>query len=324
MLWPGTAASLGVQSCGTGKKSGPRVSGEKRAEDGLPSRRSMRSVTVKETALGLRSGSLASTGETTRSSCASMMWVSRSIDEIFCAKDASNSERLARAENGELGNGEAEGSAEEDVGGKVGLIGDAGKADERGRAVGYIGNPAMVAIAMSEYGGNGKGGGGVTGRKAGIDAGVRYMTVEEGVVERTGGWDVGRTEAPRRNFQDDVKDGAVGVGFAGEEGGFFRVGIVSEMTDNEEGCRNNSDFTGGDGTGEDVVESVKARGAAEVARVMGIGDEEGRGYAGYGKCWEPLMAFGEPHGKKPDVFLVFQEIMREGAVGDVALCSGWW
>jgi hypothetical protein len=48
----------------------------------------MRSLTVKETALGLRSGSLASKGETTRSSCASKMWVSRLIEEIFCAKDA--------------------------------------------------------------------------------------------------------------------------------------------------------------------------------------------------------------------------------------------
>lgn len=77
-----------------------------------------------------------------------------------------------RSENGELGNSEAEGGAEEDVGGKVGLIGDAGEADERGRAVGYKGNPAMAAIAMREDGGNGKRGGGVAGRKAGIDAGV--------------------------------------------------------------------------------------------------------------------------------------------------------
>jgi len=323
VLWPGTAASLGVQSCGTGKKSGPRVSGEKRAEDGLPSRRSMRSVTVKETALGLRSGSLASTGETTRSSCASMMWVSRSIDEIFCAKDASNSERLARAENGELGNGEAEGSAEEDVGGKVGLIGDAGKADERSRTVGYIGNPAMAAIAMREDSGNGKRGGGVAGRKTSIDPGVRHVTAEEGVVERAGGRDVRRTETMRRNFQDNIKDGTIGVGLTSEEGGLFRVGIVSEVPDCEEGRGNDGDFACSDGAGEDVVESVECRGAAEVADVMGISDDKGRGHAGYGERWEPLMALGEPRGKKPDVSLILEKIMRKGAVGDIALRSRW-
>jgi len=49
-----------LQSCGSGKKVKPRVSGEKRAEDVLPSWRSMQSLAVKETALGLRSGSLAS------------------------------------------------------------------------------------------------------------------------------------------------------------------------------------------------------------------------------------------------------------------------
>jgi len=43
-----------------GKKVRPRASGEKRAEDVLPSWRSMRSLAVKETALGLGSGSLAS------------------------------------------------------------------------------------------------------------------------------------------------------------------------------------------------------------------------------------------------------------------------
>jgi hypothetical protein len=42
-----------------GQRVRPRVSGEKGAEDVLPSWRSMRSLTVKETALGLRSGSLA-------------------------------------------------------------------------------------------------------------------------------------------------------------------------------------------------------------------------------------------------------------------------
>jgi len=48
-----------------GQKVRSRGSGEKRAEDELPSWRSMRSLTVKETALGLRSGSFARKGETT-------------------------------------------------------------------------------------------------------------------------------------------------------------------------------------------------------------------------------------------------------------------
>jgi hypothetical protein len=204
------------------------------------------------------------------------------------------------------------------------LVGDAREADERGRAVGYIGNPAMVAIAMREDGGNSKGGGGVTGRKAGIDAGVRYVTVEEGVVERAGRQDVRRAETPRGNFQDNVKDGTVGIGFPGEEGGLFRIGIVSEVPDYEEGCGDEGDFTGGDGTGEDIVERVKGGGAAEVPGVVGIRDEEGRGHSGDSEGWEPLMTIGELHGKQPDVFLILEEISGEGAVGDVALCSRWW
>ena len=55
---------LGCAVLWVGQKVKPRVSGEKRAEDVLPSWRSVQSLTVKETTLGLRSGSLASNGET--------------------------------------------------------------------------------------------------------------------------------------------------------------------------------------------------------------------------------------------------------------------
>src|SRR6266403_1144899 len=48
VLWPGTAGVLGVQSCYVGQKVKPRVSGEKRAEDVLPSWRSMQGLTVKK------------------------------------------------------------------------------------------------------------------------------------------------------------------------------------------------------------------------------------------------------------------------------------
>lgn len=200
------------------------------------------------------------------------------------------------------------------------MSGDAREADERGRAVGYIGHPAMVAIAMRKHSGNGKGGGGMTGRKAGIDTGARYMTVEEGIVEKAGGRDVRRTQAPRRYLQHYVKDGAVGVGFTGEEGGFPRVGIVAEMSDHQKGCGNDGDFSCGDASGERVVEGFESGGAAEIGRVVGISDDEGRSRTRYGEGGEPLMAFGKPHGKQPDVFLVLEEISREGAVGDVALC----
>ena len=57
---------LGRAVLWVGQRVRRRVSGEKRAEDVLPSWRSMQSLTVKETALGLRSGGLASKGETTR------------------------------------------------------------------------------------------------------------------------------------------------------------------------------------------------------------------------------------------------------------------
>jgi hypothetical protein len=63
MLWRGTAAVLGVQSVGSDEVRSRR-SGEKRAEDVLPSWRSMRSLAIKEMAQGLPSGSLAANGET--------------------------------------------------------------------------------------------------------------------------------------------------------------------------------------------------------------------------------------------------------------------
>jgi hypothetical protein len=61
---------LAWDRCGLGRavlyvaqKVRPRASGKKRAEDALPSWRSMRSLAVKVTGLGLRSGNLAANGE---------------------------------------------------------------------------------------------------------------------------------------------------------------------------------------------------------------------------------------------------------------------
>src|SRR6266436_1502827 len=48
----------------------------------------MRSLANKETALGLRSGSLASNGETSARACSPRMWVSRRIEEFLSAKRA--------------------------------------------------------------------------------------------------------------------------------------------------------------------------------------------------------------------------------------------
>src|SRR6266478_7329010 len=48
----------------------------------------MRSLANKETALGLRSGSLASNGETSARACPPRMWVSRRIEEFLSAKRA--------------------------------------------------------------------------------------------------------------------------------------------------------------------------------------------------------------------------------------------
>jgi hypothetical protein len=64
VAWNRCGLGRAVQQAGQMVKRG--VSGETGAEDELPSWRSMQSLTVKETALGLRSGSLASNGETTR------------------------------------------------------------------------------------------------------------------------------------------------------------------------------------------------------------------------------------------------------------------
>jgi hypothetical protein len=54
---PGTAAVLGVQSCTSKRRLDPA-----RAEDALPSWRSMRNLTVKEITRGVRSGSFAENG----------------------------------------------------------------------------------------------------------------------------------------------------------------------------------------------------------------------------------------------------------------------
>jgi hypothetical protein len=91
---------LGLAVLSVGQRVRLRVSGEKRAEDVLPSWRSMQSLTVKETALGLRSGGFASKGETTKSSCASRKQVSRGIERHFCAKGAGAKRQFARLKSG--------------------------------------------------------------------------------------------------------------------------------------------------------------------------------------------------------------------------------
>src|SRR5258708_13786709 len=57
----------------------------------------MRSLAFKETALGPRSGSLASHGETSARACSLRMWVSRRIEKFFCAKRAAAIRKSARS-----------------------------------------------------------------------------------------------------------------------------------------------------------------------------------------------------------------------------------
>jgi hypothetical protein len=68
-----------------GQEVSLRESGEKGTEEVLPFLRSTRSLAFKETALGLRSGSPASHGETSARACSPRMYVSRRIEKLFWA-----------------------------------------------------------------------------------------------------------------------------------------------------------------------------------------------------------------------------------------------
>src|SRR5712692_3565383 len=57
----------------------------------------MRSLALKETALGLGFGSLASSGETSARACSLRMWMSRRIEKFFCAKRATAIRKSARS-----------------------------------------------------------------------------------------------------------------------------------------------------------------------------------------------------------------------------------
>src|SRR5258708_34863218 len=100
----------------------------------------------------------------------------------------------------------------------------------------------MLAITMREDCRNGERRRRVAGRKTRVDTCRRHMAVEEGVGKGARRRDVRRTQPPRRYLHKYVDDGAVGVGFASEQRGLFRVGIVAEMSDNPKGCGNKRDI----------------------------------------------------------------------------------
>src|SRR5579859_1645891 len=72
--------------CKPVRRTGVDAPREKKERTGkvLPSWRSMRSLSVKETADGLRSGSFASNSETTTRECSYLPRVSRTIGVCFC------------------------------------------------------------------------------------------------------------------------------------------------------------------------------------------------------------------------------------------------
>ena len=149
------------------------------------------------------------------------------------------------------------------------------------------------------------------------------MAVEECVGESSGRWDVRRTQSPCRCLQNHVNNGAVGVGFTGEQRGLFRVRIMAEMSHNQKGCGNNRDFPRRDAPGEGIVETFESRRAPEVRRVVRIGDDKRRRHTRYGERGQPVPPPRELHRKQPDVFLIPEKVSWELAPGDLALCACW-
>jgi len=100
----------------------------------------------------------------------------------------------------------------------------------------------MLAITMCEHCGNGKRRRRMSRRKARTCAAETLMTVEKSIGEIAVGRDVRRTQPPRRHLHYYVDDGAVGVRFTRQQRGFFRVGIVPEVSHDQKSRRNTGHY----------------------------------------------------------------------------------
>jgi len=116
-------------------------------------------------------------------------------------------------------------------------------------------------------------------------------------------------------------DGAVGVGFPGEQRGPLRVARGAESPHHQKERGNDGRFCRGDASGEKVVKALESPRAPEVRRVVGVGGDECRRHSRYQERGQPVPSLPELHRKQPDVFLILKNVVRERAPGDVALRS---
>ena len=179
----------------------------------------------------------------------------------------------------------------------------------------------MLPIAMGENGCNGERRRRMAGRKACVYTAERFRTAEERVGEIAERRDVGRTQSARRYFHHYVNDGAVGVGFPGEQRGPLRVARGAESPHHQKERGNDGRFCRGDASGEKVVKALESPRAPEVRRVVGVGGDECRRHSRYQERGQPVPSLPELHRKQPDVFLILKNVVRERAPGDVALRS---
>jgi len=134
----------------------------------------------------------------------------------------------------------------------------------------------MLAVTVREHCRNGKRRCCMTGRKTRADTSCRSVAFKKRVGETSTRRNVRRPQPPRCHLERDLHHRAVCIGLAGKQRRLLRIGILSEVSSNQECHRNQRNSCSGDSAGENVVESFEASGTPEVRRVVGISRDQDR------------------------------------------------
>lgn len=218
-------------------------------------------------------------------------------------------------QNVETGDGVAQNGSEDNVGRKVGALGDARKADGSRQAVGIPGNPAVISITAGDDGRHGSSNDHVPGRKAAANAGSR---MEESLRESSPFANILGAPPVRGAIEERTEHFGIGDGFGGEERGLLHVGIVAFESNRVKSGGDGDCFRAGDVAGEGAIKMVESSGAVEIWLEVRIGGEQ-RDAGGDDRYSRRPLAFpGEFEGESPHPFLIAQKITRQEEDRNVA------
>ena len=227
----------------------------------------------------------------------------------------------AGRENGVTSDDETHGAAKEGVTGKVIAGSDAREANYAGQPVSDVGNPAMLSITMREDGRDRHGGGSVIGEETtGMKRIVR--AVEEAARVRTGSEIVDRLATAGDGFEWKIDKELIGDGLGGQQGGVLRVGILVKQANAVKKSGRRGNHSGRVQTAEGIVEAAEVRGVTERRRAMRVGSDEHSGCADNAERGPNMLGVNQRNRKKPDGFLVGQNIGGQFLQRDTAVCGG--